>query len=117
MFKLDESPTYWYPVVVEMTAQEGGRKQKFTFEAEFNRITQDELNEIFRVRGEDDAPLKDSEVLDRVFVGWRDIQDASGHPLQVNASNREQLLNRFPVPGCIVKAFLKSIGIEGKAKN
>lgn len=117
MFTLDESQTYWYPVVVEMTAKEGGRKQKFTFDAEFNRLPQDELTDMFRVRGEDEAALKDSDVLDRVFVAWRDIQDAQGHPLAVTSENRELLLNRFPVASCVVKAFLKSIGIEGKAKN
>lgn len=117
MFTLDEQQTYWYPVVVEMTAKEGGRKQKFTFDAEFNRIAQDELTELFRTRTDDEPVLKDSEVLDRVLVGWRDVQDAEGRPLEVNPANREALLNRFPVGGCIVKAFLKSIGIEGKAKN
>lgn len=117
MFQLDQDKTYWYPVTIEMTAKEGGRKQKFTFEAEFNRIAQDEITELFRTRGEDESPLKDAEVLERVFVGWRDVQDAAGRPLEVNPENREQLLNRFPVSACVVKAFFKSIGIEGKAKN
>lgn len=117
MFQLDQEKTYWYPVVVEMTAKEGGRKQKFTFEGEFNRLPQDEITELFRPRSEDETPLKDAEVLDRVFVGWRQVQDAEGRTLEVNPENREALLNRFPVSSSVVKAFFKSIGVEGKAKN
>lgn len=117
MFKLDQESTYWFPVVVEMTASEGGRKQRFTFDGEFNRLGQDEISELFRTRSEDEPQIKDTDVLDRVFVGWRDIQDAEGRPLEVNSSNRQELLNRFPVASCVVKAYFKSIGVEGKAKN
>jgi hypothetical protein len=116
VFKLDQSNTYWYPVTVEMTDQDG-RRQKMKFDAQFERVSQDEINELFRKRDDDEAPIKDSDVLDRVFRGWRGVQDADGTELAVNDENREKLLNVFPVPTSIVRAFLKSIGIEGKAKN
>ena len=118
MFQLTkENETYWYPVQVELTAKEGGRKQKFDFEAEFNRLPQDEINELFRSRGEDEEKLRDADVIERVLVGWRKIKDHNGEDLIVNDENRATLLKQFPVPASIVKAFLKSIGIEGKAKN
>jgi hypothetical protein len=118
MFTLaDEKETLWYPVQIEMAAKEGGRTQKFSFEAEFNRLEQDEITEIFRKREEDEPPVKDAEVLDRVLVGWRGVKNADGSDLEVNPGNRARLLNRFPASSSIVRAYLKSIGIEGKAKN
>lgn len=118
MFSLAKiAETYWYPVTVQLAATEGGRQQKFTFEAEFKHLEQEVVSEMFRTREEGEPALKDAEVLDKVLVGWRDVQDAEGRPLAVNDENRALLLNIFPVPSSIVKAFLKSIGIEGKAKN
>ncbi|KAB2901282.1 MAG: hypothetical protein F9K31_02535 [Dokdonella sp.] len=116
MFKLDQSDSYWYPVQVEMT-DAAGRRTRFSFEAQFERLPQSDINEIFRVRGEDEPPLKDSEVLDRVLRGWRGVQDAEGRELEVTPENRAMLLEIFPVPASIIRAFLKSIGWEGKAKN
>jgi len=116
MFKLDQGNTYFFPVTVEMTDAEG-RKRKFEFDAEFERLPQDEINEFFRKREEGEAPLKDADLLDRVFKGWRKVQDAEGRELEVTPDNRAMLLNVYPVSPSIAKAWLKSIGIEGKAKN
>jgi len=118
MFTLDESSTYWYPVSVEMI-DAGGRTKKFSFDAEFERLPQDEINELFRKREEGEEPLRDADLVTRVFKGWKPehIKDAQGNPLEVNDTNREKLLNIFPVPRSIVRAYLKSIGVEGKVKN
>lgn len=116
MFKLDQSNTYWYPVSVEMTDSDG-RKRKVEFDAEFARLPQDEINELFRKREEDETPLKDADLLDRVFRGWRRVQDAEGRELPVTSENRATVLGIFPVSPSVVRAYLKSIGIEGKAKN
>ncbi len=116
MFKLDQSETYWYPVTVEMTSDDG-RRRKFDFEAEFERIPQSEIKEMFRPRDEDEPKLQDDEVVERVFRGWRKIVGPDDQPLEVNHENRRKLLDTYPVTSSIVKAFLKSIGIEGRAKN
>jgi len=116
MFKLDQGNTYWFPVTVEMTDAEG-RKRKFDFDAEFERIPQDEINDFFRKREEGEEPLKDADLIERVFRGWRRVQDAEGRDVPVTPENRAALLNVFPVSPSIARAWLKSIGIEGKAKN
>jgi hypothetical protein len=118
MFQLDDSPSYWYPVPVELV-DANGRTRKFSFDAEFARLEQDEITEMFRPRDEGEPPLRDADVVERVFRGWKpdQVKDVDGSPLEVNDTNREKLLNRFPVPRSIVKAYLKSIGVEGKAKN
>lgn len=118
MFTLDDKDeTYWYPVPVEMISKEDGRKQKFTFDAEFARLPQDEIDELFRKREDDEPALKDEQVVAKVFRGWRKVQDADGSELAVNDENRERLLKRYPVQKSIVMAYLKSIGIEGRLKN
>jgi len=117
VFVIDQKPTYWYPVEVELTDDETGRKKKFTFDGQFNRLPQDELGELVRTREDGEAPLKDSEVLDKVFRGWRKVQNADGTEVEVNEVNRAKLLAIFPVQPSIVRAFLKSIGVEGYRKN
>lgn len=117
MFNLDDvGDTYWYPVSVELTDKEG-KKQRFKFDAEFVRLPQDEITELFRKREEDEVALKDIEVLERVFRGWRGIGMADGRPLDVNEDNRDKLLNLHPVPSSITSAYLKSLGFEARAKN
>ncbi|MEO5626923.1 MAG: hypothetical protein ABIQ70_13020 [Dokdonella sp.] len=116
MFTLDQSERYWYPVTVELVDAEG-RKKKFDFDGSFERLPEDELKEFFREREEGETKLSDRDVVERVFRGWRKIQTADGADVEVNDENRERLLKTHPVQGCIVKAWLKSIGIEGKSKN
>ena len=118
MFTLDDSDeTYWYPVQVELIAKEGARTQKFTFDAQFARLPQEEIEALFRSREEDEPSLRDEEVVEKVFRAWRGVQDANGSDLAVNDENRARLLRRFPVQKSIVVAYLKSIGFEGRRKN
>lgn len=118
MFQLDNTDSYWYPVTVELVDKEG-RKRKFTFTAEFERLPQVEIDEMFRARGEDEERLRDADVVARVFRGWKpdEIKDPDGNPLEVTDANRARLLNMFPVQRDVVKAYLKSLGVEGKTKN
>ncbi len=116
MFQISQSNLYWFPVHVELTDADG-RKKKFDFDAQFERISQDEFDDLFRAREESEGQLRDSEVVDRVFRGWRRVQDNEGNDLAVTPENRSTLLNVFGVKTAIIRAFIKSIGIEGKAKN
>lgn len=116
MFTIDQDDLYWYPVTIELTNADGRRK-KFDFDAQFERIGQDEFNELFRKREDDESPLKDADVVERVFRGWRRVHNADGSETPVTDENRAKLLNIRGVPGAIALAYLKSNGIEGKAKN
>lgn len=116
MFQIDQEETYWYPVPIELTNAEG-RMKKFDFDALFERIGQEEFNDLFRPREEGEEPLKDADVVERVFRGWRRVQNADGSETPVTPENRARLLNIRGVPAAITRAYLKSNGIEGKAKN
>lgn len=120
MFKLDDRQTYWHPVEVPMLNAETARKQNFTFQGEFFRLPQAELEDLLqRIREgtENGKPVRDREVVDLVFKGWKDIVDADDSQLEVNDTNRDRLLQRHPVQTQIVKAWMKSLGFEGRAKN
>lgn len=122
MFKLpakNEESRYWYPVTVHMVDDEG-KKRRFDFDAQFVRLPQSEMEELLtRAKDafENKEPIKDREVLDRVFVGWRKVQDVDGSELAVNDENRERLLEAHPVQPSVVRAWMKSCGIGGLEKN
>lgn len=118
-FILDNEESHFFPVQVPMLDKDG-RKRQFQFDAEFTRLPQAELEELLaRVRegAKNDNPVKDSEILDRVLIGWRKVQDSEGRELEVNADNRHRLLQKVPVQSCIVKAWMKSLGFDGKLGN
>lgn len=120
MWKLDDRETYWYPVQVPMTDPETGRKQTFSFTAELRRLPQSELEEFMgKIKAgiESGDPVRDLDVCERVFVGWRDIQAPDGSQLEVNDSNRQKVLDTHPAPKQIVLAWMKSLGMDGRAKN
>jgi len=118
MFTLPkESQPYWYPVVIELNDNEG-KKKKFEFDAQFERLDDDERSDfLYRPEG-DDRPLpNDAQICERVFKGWRKVNDEEGAQLEVNDSNRQALLKVEGIKKAIAKSWLKSIGIEGRAKN
>lgn len=122
MFTLDDDTTYWFPVQVKMATNEG-RQRTFTFDAEFERLPQSELEDLLeRVRRgadpeKDDPPVRDREVVDRVFRAWRKVFGPDGSELVVNDTNRERLLETHPTQASIVRAWMKSVGLEGRAGN
>ncbi|HRQ63882.1 MAG TPA: hypothetical protein PKZ76_03310 [Xanthomonadaceae bacterium] len=119
MFQLDQNESYWYPVSIEMIDAEG-RKRSFTFDAEFERLPQAELEDMMlKIKDgvESDNPVRDREIVERVFRRWRKVADADGSELTVTPENRERLLQRHPVQPSIVRAWLKSMGWEGRRKN
>lgn len=108
MFILDDSKkTRWFPVEVEVFNDEG-RKRTFPFDGEFAATTQDEVNETIK------SGLTDIEIAERKLVGWRKIQTPDGSQLEVTDENRRRLVLQPGVARAIVKAWMKSVGIEAK---
>jgi hypothetical protein len=115
MFKLDEEEGYWYPVTLELTDGEG-KKKRADFDAYFARLEQSEITTLLH-REEGEEPVKDQDICDRVFLKWRKVQAPDGAEFPVSDENRAKLLNVYPVRPNVVRAYLKSIGIEGRSKN
>lgn len=114
MFKLDRSPAYWWPVEVlsaKAGAENAGRVDKQTFEVEFTRFDEKELDQLAR----DIA----AEALDggggggniawcqRVMRSFRGVED-NGASLAPTPENTERLLHVAGVAQAIVEAFFKS---------
>lgn len=109
------SDHYWYPVTVDLIGEDG-KTQKFEFDAKFKRLTAEQQRDIFSPPDGGSVP-NDNEILDLVFLGWRKVYLSNGEEVPVNDENRATLLSIPPTPARITLAWMKSIGIEGKAKN
>ena len=113
MFKLSTTPTYFATVSVEFPDGDGKTKRA-TFDAEFRRLSQSEL-ESFQQRVSDGI-LTDSGFAAEVLVGWRGVKDEDDSDLPFSEANRERLLDIYPVRPSVIKAFYESIA-GAKAKN
>lgn len=114
MFKLEDRNTRFYPVEVPMKDDEG-RERKFKFDGEFNILTQDEAEELLKVNSTE--VVRDAVICDRVFAGWRKVQGPDDRDLAINDENKTKLLNVLGMRGAIVRAWMKSAGLEGLLKN
>ena len=113
MFKVAVSPTYIYPVTVEFPGN-SGKTEKRTFDAEFKRLNQAEVEEVYRRLSA--GELSDDLLVKEVLYGWGKVFDDEGKPLDFNEDNLEILMQVFPTRPATVKAFFDSIS-GAKAKN
>lgn len=107
MFRISASPAYWAKVEVPVK-DENGKDQIMKFDAQFKRVTQEELEELIE-RGRR-GQLPDAQLLDQVWLNWRGVGDEAGEELSFNATNRARLCAIVPTQACVVKAFFTSIG-------
>ena len=117
-FKIDLSETYNYPVSLEIVGDKG-KYQKFSFNAEFKRLSQSEveqLGEDIRPQGGEPAKLNDEDLVDIVMVNWSDIYDEHGQPIEFsNPKHKAAVLDVFGVKQALVKGFFESInGVKRK---
>ena len=113
MFTLDLSPKYWWPVTFRVPAADTMQLADMSFEAEFRRMSTEQVDAMFRRAGEQGIP--DSTLAREVIVGWRQVVGAGG-AIPFTAEALTQLL---AVPGAgsaIMKAFFESIS-KGAEKN
>lgn len=112
MFKLIQPSTYTWPVHVELPV-DGGRMEKATFDAEFQRLSQSRLEEI---RGQiERSELRDVDLVREVMSGWSGITDGSS-PVPYSEAARDQLLDIPMVASAVVMALFQSIA-GAKRKN
>lgn len=111
MFELDQSPTYLYPVELELETDAGPVKAGFT--AEFARLPANEVEDLLKQGGE--FKVTDREVIDRVLRGWRDIT-RQGEPVPYTPENLERVLAMHPAKRQIVVAWIESV-TRGRRKN
>ena len=114
MFKLGQSDRYSYPVNVEIVG-DGGARQVFTFDAVFRRLSADEYAAMMRRAR--DGEIDDITIARDVLWGWDKVVDDAGEKLAFSETNRDVLLNVWPVLPALMAAFLESNTPKGKTKN
>ena len=112
MFKIDASPTYTWPVTLELPT-DGGKTEKATFDAEFKRLTQTRVDEI--KKAVNIGEMSDADLAREALVGWAGVVDAHGQ-VPYSEKARDQLLDIPMVSTAIVMALLGSLS-GAKRKN
>jgi hypothetical protein len=112
-FVLSQSESYSWPVTVEFPV-DGGRFDKQSFDAEFKRLPQQRIREIWDLIQSGD--LTDDELCGEVLTGWAGIQDGKGQDVPFSEKAKADLLNVPLVAAAIVSAWLDSLS-KGKRKN
>lgn len=113
MFVLSQSESYTWPVTVEFPV-DGGRFDKQSFDAEFRRLPQARIREIWDLIQSGD--LTDDELCSEMLTGWAGIQDAKGNEVPYSEKAKTDLLNVPLVAAAIVSSWLDSLS-KGKRKN
>lgn len=113
MFVLSQSDSYSWPVTVEFPI-DGGRFEKQSFDAEFRRLPQTRIREIWDLIQSGD--LTDDELCNEVLTGWAGIQDAKGGDVPYSEKAKTDLLNVPLVAAAVVSSWLDSLS-KGKRKN
>lgn len=113
MFKIDQEPSYEWPVNV-FIPRNGGKFVKSTFIGEFKALPQSEIDSILRdVReGADDADF-----CAESLIGWSGVQDADGSELRFSDEAKAKLLNIPYARHAVVTAFFESISGAARRKN
>jgi len=102
MFKIALSDTYTWPVTVDL-AEDGGKRHKATFDAEFKRVSQERVDQLVT------EPPGDKALADEVMVGWSGVYDANDQELPYSEENRAKLLSITGVRAAIVRSFFDSL--------
>ena len=108
MFKLAEKLTVKWPVTVNVP-HDGGKTAEAVFEAEFDVVTQDEV---------DAAIEAGKDLLDRVLIGWNaDLRNEAGEAIECNAESKAKLLNVTYVRTALLAAWVEIRNGAGARKN
>jgi hypothetical protein len=128
MFVLDQSDSYFWPVSIELP--ENGKKKTFTFDAEFKRLPQEDVEklrqrhtiQIKRIveamdsyKDEDGLGINDAgdetrELCDAVICGWAKVKDAAGDDVPFTEASKRRMYQVQGAPAAIFDAWIESLG-------
>jgi hypothetical protein len=118
-FVLKQSASYTWPVPL-LIPIDGGRREKYSFDAEFRRLPQSRINEIIKLaralelgRGDDES-LDDKTAAKEILAGWAGVTDDAGKEIPFSESALEQLLEIPTIAGQIITAWFKSMEVAKK---
>lgn len=112
MFVISQSNTYTWPISIEFPI-DGGKFEKQTFDAEFRRLTQSQIESWLKRINEGEAT--DRDFATNILVGWKGITDGS-QDVPFSETNRDTLFDIPLVTAALIKAYVSSVA-GAKAKN
>lgn len=112
MFKLDLSDSYTWPVTVEVV--DAGKSAKHTFDAQFRRLKQSQIDEL--IAAVRDGHKSDADLVAEVLVGWAGVKDAAGEDIPFTESSRDRVMDVYPVRPAVLAAWFESLA-GAKRKN
>jgi hypothetical protein len=112
MFKISQNPTYTWPVSFELPT-DGGRTEKFTFDAVFKRLKQSEIEDMRKQI--ETSEINDADMVRQVLVGWNGVHDDTGE-IPFSEGALSTLLDVPTVSTAIILALLTSLS-GAKRKN
>ena len=109
MFRMleDVVQSYSWPVKIEIPV-DGGRYRDADFQAVFQMLGQDEIDDIIRRIQDEDA--QDEDLANRLLIGWTGVVGKDGEALAFSDENRSALLNVPYVRRAVLRAYLASMG-------
>lgn len=113
--KLGQPRSYKWPVEWTIPADDG-RHQKIGFDAEFKRLAQTRIDEIYKSATGGGA-ISDEELVGEVLVGWgTNVLDENDQPLAFTPANIAAVLDIQGARAATVRAFFDSL-TGAKEKN
>jgi hypothetical protein len=105
-FRIAQKPSYTWPVKLQVAA-DGGKFETHTFDVEFRRLPQGEIDKLLKQAA--DLEIADADLARLVVVGWQGIEDEDGAALPFSEAARDKVLDVLLVRGAIVEAWIESI--------
>lgn len=105
MFKITQSPTYWWPVTLLQVAQDGSI-DAVEIDVQFRRLSVHQHAAL--LQRATDEKLLDTDIARQILTNWRKVVDGDGAELPFNEANLDAFL---AMPGngtAIVGEFLLS---------
>lgn len=115
MFKIELPERVKWPVKIPV-GEDGGTVRQLKMTAYFKVLPQDRLDEITRGKVADallGAGDTDGDLLREVLVGFDDVGDAEGAPLEFSDEVRDQLINITTARTALIQAYMACI--QGRA--
>jgi hypothetical protein len=106
MFTVSTKNSFSWPVSFRIPT-DGGGYETADFDAEFKRITQSKIEELFNKLSE--GTINDRQVADEVLIGWKGVQDDSGKPLNFTDATKARLLDVAGLAGVLVMAYTDAL--------
>jgi len=112
---LKKTTSYEWPVSFDIPA-DGGRFDKISFTAKFERVHQARIDAIVAEMRSENSGVNDQSITDEVLIGWDKVNDEDGNPLDFTPVNRAAVLDIPGVRAAVVRAWFESLA-GTKRKN